>query len=274
MSWPGGTSRPGARRRSVTFHGGPGSTAQTPAPVWGRHNPGWFLTALTGSPFGSQKRTCRRPGKPRVDLVQCFDEMIISYGQTRGLMQAENTKFKFLSRVDGLYHVLLLDGKLLGHWRAPSGTSTLEIRTEKVLDNRERASLDVAIQLYRQFAVWPRALPRSRRGSHGRLHVVCRGWRGSSGATKARLPRPAPAPSPDRSSGCGGTCTAGRELKHGDVGLGPIQAVVGLQVAGTPAALGGTAGNSQSRARALVGVGTPAQVGHVDHVFALGHHAL
>ena len=94
-----------------------------------------------------------RPGQPRVDLVQCYDEMIISYGQTRGLMQAENTKFPLLSRVDGFYHVLLLDGKLVGHWRAPSGKSTLEIRTEKVLDKRERASLDDEIDRYLQFAV-------------------------------------------------------------------------------------------------------------------------
>ena len=75
-----------------------------------------------------------RATKPRVDLVQCFDEMIISYGQTRDLMLTNYTKFPFLSRVNGFYHVILLDGRLLGHWRAPSGGSTLETRTDKVLD--------------------------------------------------------------------------------------------------------------------------------------------
>ena len=103
--------------------------------------------------FWFAEQNVPRPGKPRVDLVPCYDEMVISYSQTRGLMQPGNTKFPFLSRVDGFYNVLLLDGELLGHWRAPSGTSVVEIRTDRVLDKRERASLDEAIERYRQFAV-------------------------------------------------------------------------------------------------------------------------
>jgi Winged helix DNA-binding domain len=93
-----------------------------------------------------------RVAKPRVDLVQCFDEMIISYGQTRDLMLTNYTKFPFLSRVNGFYHVILLDGRLLGHWRAPTGPSTLETRTDKVLERREQAALEIAIERYRQFA--------------------------------------------------------------------------------------------------------------------------
>jgi hypothetical protein len=107
---------------------------------------------VEGRTFWFAEQNTPRPAKPRVDLVQCYDEMIISYGQTRGLMQTKYTNFAFLSRVDGFYHVLLLDGKLLGHWRAPSNKSTLEVRTDKVLDKRERASLDDAIERYRQFA--------------------------------------------------------------------------------------------------------------------------
>jgi Winged helix DNA-binding domain len=108
---------------------------------------------VDGLTFWFAEQNVPRPGKPRVDLVQCYDEMVISYGQTRSLMQPENTKFPFLSRVDGFYNVLLLDGKLLGHWRAPSGTAAVEVRTDKVLDKRERTSLNEAIERYRKFAV-------------------------------------------------------------------------------------------------------------------------
>ena len=40
-----------------------------------------------------------RAKKPRVDLVQCFDEMVVSMARRRDLMQTEFTKFPFLSRV-------------------------------------------------------------------------------------------------------------------------------------------------------------------------------
>jgi hypothetical protein len=94
-----------------------------------------------------------RVRKPRVDLLQCFDEMVVSYGETRHLMQTEFTRFPFLSRVEGFSHVLLLEGRLLGHWRAPAGRpSALETRVDKTLDEREKAALEVAIERYRQFA--------------------------------------------------------------------------------------------------------------------------
>ncbi len=36
-----------------------------------------------------------RTRKPRVDLLQCFDEMVVSYGESRQLMQTEYTRFPF-----------------------------------------------------------------------------------------------------------------------------------------------------------------------------------
>ncbi len=107
----------------------------------------WFAERDVPRLPGSRRRN------PRVDLLQCFDEMVLSYGETRQLMQTEFSRFPFLSRVGGFSHVLMLDGRLLGHWRATAGRpSQLETRVDKALDEREQAALEVAIDQYRQFA--------------------------------------------------------------------------------------------------------------------------
>jgi hypothetical protein len=61
-------------------------------------------------------------------------------------------KFPLLSRVEGFYHVLLLDGNAVGHWRTTSSRADIETRTDKVLDDGEGAALAAAIARYRQFA--------------------------------------------------------------------------------------------------------------------------
>ncbi len=107
----------------------------------------WFAERDAPRSSGSRTR------KPRVDLLQCFDEMVVSYGETRHLMETEFTRFPFLSRGEGFSHVLLLDGRLLGHWRTPGGDpSGLETRLDRTLDESEQAALEVATERYRQFA--------------------------------------------------------------------------------------------------------------------------
>ena len=66
----------------------------------------------------------------RVDLIQCYDEAIISYSQTRDLLCSADVSFDTPRRIDGFTHVVLLDGQLLGHWRLPRAQrgSVLETR--------------------------------------------------------------------------------------------------------------------------------------------------
>ncbi len=106
---------------------------------------------IEGRTYWFAERAQPRTTNPRVDLVQCYDEMIISYGQSRDLLPTPYMKSPLLSRVDGFYHVLLLDGRALGHWRATSGRSDVDIRTGKVLDDGESAALEAAVDRYRQF---------------------------------------------------------------------------------------------------------------------------
>jgi hypothetical protein len=106
---------------------------------------------VDGRAYWFAEQDIPRSRKPRVDLVQCYDEVIISYSQSRDVMQTSYTEFPFLSRAGGFFNVLLLDGKLLGHWRVAPGRSTVEVRTDKVLNVPEQAALDTAIDRYRLF---------------------------------------------------------------------------------------------------------------------------
>jgi hypothetical protein len=59
--------------------------------------------------------------------------------------------------LDGFQHVLLLDGRLLGHWRSrpdPDGIR-IETRTSRQLNNKEQIGLTRAIERYRRFAQQP-----------------------------------------------------------------------------------------------------------------------
>jgi Winged helix DNA-binding domain len=107
--------------------------------------------AVDGRTFWFAEGKVTRSKRPRVDLVQAYDEMIISYSRSRDVLNATYTTFPPMSRVHGFYHVLLLDGRALGHWRAPAGSSTVQTRISKVLDGGEQAALAAAIEGYMQF---------------------------------------------------------------------------------------------------------------------------
>jgi len=90
---------------------------------------------------------------PRVDLVQCYDEAIISYSDTRSVLTTDEVAFKVPGSSDGFTHVLLVDGRLLGHWRVqrPRGGIEVETQLARAVDDRERAALDAAIERYERF---------------------------------------------------------------------------------------------------------------------------
>jgi Winged helix DNA-binding domain len=89
----------------------------------------------------------------RVDLVQCYDEAIISYRQSRDVLQTPSAAFAVPGHIDGFTHVLLLDGRLLGHWRASHARGGLKVETRAAtLNGAKRAALADAIDRYRAFS--------------------------------------------------------------------------------------------------------------------------
>jgi hypothetical protein len=83
------------------------------------------------------------------DLVQCYDEVIISYRDSRHLLQTEQVAFPVPRHLDGFTHVVLLDGRLLGHWRLSGGD--VELRLARPLEPGEDAALSAAVERYRSF---------------------------------------------------------------------------------------------------------------------------
>ncbi len=103
--------------------------------------------------FAEGSGSTEGPPAPRIDLVQCYDEVIISYRQSRDALSSPSAMFPALGRVDGFTHVVLLDGRLLGHWRAtdaPAG-ARVETRIEKRLGGAEQDALAEAVERYRRF---------------------------------------------------------------------------------------------------------------------------
>jgi hypothetical protein len=101
--------------------------------------------------FAEERKLTRGPG---VALVQCYDEAIISYAQTRDILHTPTLSFPVPRHVDGFVHVLLLDGKLLGHWRRRQmGRETrVETRIGRSLSRQEQIALEREIDRYRTFS--------------------------------------------------------------------------------------------------------------------------
>ena len=93
------------------------------------------------------------PRRPRVDLVQCYDEVIISYTDSRDVLATEEVSFAVPRHLDGFTHVVLLDGRLLGHWRVRPSRRGVDVETQlqRPIDPGERAALDAGIANYQRF---------------------------------------------------------------------------------------------------------------------------
>jgi hypothetical protein len=91
--------------------------------------------------------------EPRIDLVQCYDELIISYSESRDLLNGPLAAFPVPRDLDGFRHVLTIGGTLLGHWRARPGRGGTEVetRTQAPLSDEQQAELARAVEGYRRF---------------------------------------------------------------------------------------------------------------------------
>lgn len=100
----------------------------------------------------------RRSRSTRVDLVQIYDELVVSYSLSRDAL----TSSSIVLEEAGFPHAVLLDGQWLGRWRqARTGDSVvIETSLTRELDEAETKALDSAIERYGGFlgvpATWRR----------------------------------------------------------------------------------------------------------------------
>jgi Winged helix DNA-binding domain len=87
----------------------------------------------------------------QVDLVQCYDEVIISYIESRDVLQTPQVAFHVPGSIDGFAHVVLVDGRLAGHWRFVTSKDgrKVETRMSDGLDAIGRRALTSALDRQR-----------------------------------------------------------------------------------------------------------------------------
>jgi hypothetical protein len=94
-----------------------------------------------------------RVKSPVVDLVQCYDECIGSYSESRDVLR-QRAAVKPNLTSGGFFHAILLDGHLGGHFRLSGGEGKLlfEPRFHQPLSRAESRALDAAVARYARFA--------------------------------------------------------------------------------------------------------------------------
>ena len=91
--------------------------------------------------FSPGSRAVRASSKPVVDLVQCYDEIIMSYSESRDA--------SFTTGDRAFMHAVLLDGRLVGHWKRTATRNSVRIETvlKRALTRVEAKAMKTAVNL-------------------------------------------------------------------------------------------------------------------------------
>jgi hypothetical protein len=102
--------------------------------------------------FGSPSRTPKRTLSPRVDLVQGYDEIVMSYSESKDVV-APPAAIPLYRDGHIFLHAILLDGRLIGYWRhdPPKGSVTIETSLGRPLEPVEAEALEAAVERYGRF---------------------------------------------------------------------------------------------------------------------------
>jgi Winged helix DNA-binding domain len=92
------------------------------------------------------------PTKEVVDLVQVYDECVVSYTLSRDALTA-TVEADIPRDIMFFWHPILLDGQVIGHWRRRNkGELTwLEVFTYRKLTRAEARARDLAVRRYEEF---------------------------------------------------------------------------------------------------------------------------
>lgn len=102
-----------------------------------------------------------RPRSPVVDLVQGYDEYVMSYSESRDVLFGPGPEDARPLDRTAFYHAVLLDGRLVGgHWRhaLEKGRAVIETQLDRPFDAAEMQALSSAVERYGQFLGMPATL--------------------------------------------------------------------------------------------------------------------
>jgi winged helix DNA-binding protein len=99
----------------------------------------------------------KRPVAPRVDLVQGYDECIMSYSESKDVLFGLLTDPPDPAERTVLLHAILLDGRLIGHWKPVRAKVSMTVVTApyRRLSREESRALDAAIDRFGLFVGAP-----------------------------------------------------------------------------------------------------------------------
>ena len=103
--------------------------------------------------FSGQTEVRRRRA---ADLVQCYDECIVSYSESRDVLSADGSVHGAGRSDAGFQHILLVDGLVAGRWRERRDRS-VDLRVDAVLDAPGTRAVDAAVARYEHFVEAHRA---------------------------------------------------------------------------------------------------------------------
>ena len=88
------------------------------------------------------------PPSPRIDLIQGYDEYVMSYSDSKDVLWSSVGRVTSRAINPNVYlHAALLDGQLVGHWRhvRRSKEVVLETALYRKLEKAEASAMDVAV---------------------------------------------------------------------------------------------------------------------------------
>lgn len=113
----------------------------------------WFAASCPSAPGAS-------PASPVIDLVQGYDEYIMSYSESKDVLQVPGKTVAAPQAQGAFTHALLLDGRVIGHWRPVRQERSVVIDTYlyRPLDRIGAQALDAAVERYGRFLGVPATL--------------------------------------------------------------------------------------------------------------------
>ena len=110
----------------------------------------WFARS-----FGHTKST-----PPVFDLVQGYDEYIMSYSESRDLLRPQENANVLPTSESAFLHVVLLDGRVIGRWRhfLTKDHVVVEARIDRALSPPEARALESSVERYGRYMGLPAVL--------------------------------------------------------------------------------------------------------------------
>lgn len=99
----------------------------------------WFAPSSSGA----------SPATPVIDLVQVYDEYVMSYSESRDVLSAQSAAPEVRTYADAI----LLDGQLIGNWKHvfQKNAATVETGLYRRLNGLEKRALESALERYVRF---------------------------------------------------------------------------------------------------------------------------